>query len=205
MSLALLIRRHIFRLPEGKLFTSRDLLGYAPRSTVDRTMYILVKKGIVVRVARGVFMRETADGWRPSIEEVVKVKAEAFGRTVHMHPKTAAKKMRLTEVKDDNPRYWSSGASSSFIVGSVRVFLHVASRRKLNLADDLVGIFLKSLLFFGKREYSDERRFKAQQMIMTREDRQILRLELLHTPEWLRSNFTWYRTALGKSRSRKKA
>ena len=77
------IRRHIFSLAEGKLFTSREFLSHGKRGTVDQNLDRLVKRGVIVRIAHGVFMRETASGWRPSIQEIAAAKARWSGKEIY--------------------------------------------------------------------------------------------------------------------------
>ncbi|MBI4533459.1 MAG: type IV toxin-antitoxin system AbiEi family antitoxin domain-containing protein, partial [Candidatus Melainabacteria bacterium] len=51
------IKRHIYRLPLDKIFSTRDFLIYGSRTAVDQTLAKLVKKGMIIRLARGVFVK----------------------------------------------------------------------------------------------------------------------------------------------------
>ncbi len=75
MYTATFIRRHIFQLPAGQLFATRHLLAYGSRAAVDQALYRLVRSGVIVRLARGVFVRQEAGAGLPSALQVAAVKA----------------------------------------------------------------------------------------------------------------------------------
>jgi hypothetical protein len=82
MTAASKIRQHIFLIEEGKLFSPRHFLHYGSRATVDKNLHELEKRQIIRRVTRGIYMRETASGWRPNAEQVAYAKAWFFCRDI---------------------------------------------------------------------------------------------------------------------------
>ena len=82
MTAASKIRQHIFLIEEGKLFSPRHFLHYGSRATVDKNLHTLEKREIIRRVTRGIYMRETASGWRPNAEQVAYAKAWFFCRDI---------------------------------------------------------------------------------------------------------------------------
>ena len=63
------------------LVTTRQLIKFGLRATVDTCTFKLVQDGAIVRVARGVF-HLTGRESPPSIEEVAQIKAKSFGRNI---------------------------------------------------------------------------------------------------------------------------
>jgi hypothetical protein len=120
------IRQHIFSLEEGVLFTSRDLLRYGTRCTVDQTLFRLLKRGVIVRIARGVFMRETDTGWRPGAQEVATVKARAFGKQIYLERQTGGAHDGSSNGLFSDRTFRCSGRSSSFVYGEQRIYLRAA-------------------------------------------------------------------------------
>lgn len=113
MTMSMRIRNAIFSMPEGRLFTSNALLSCGSRTAVDQNLHRLAKQGIIIRVARGVFMRETADRRRPSAQEVAIAKASAFGKQIAVSQANG---------KDSNSTtFLCSGGSSSFQFGNMRI------------------------------------------------------------------------------------
>lgn len=82
MSTPRLIRRYIHQLPPQSIFVTRDLLAYGDRKSVDWITCFLVAKKYIVRLARGVFIRNDVGLKIPSIEEIVEAKARAFGKRI---------------------------------------------------------------------------------------------------------------------------
>jgi hypothetical protein len=74
------IRKHIFGLPVGKIFTTRDCLTFGRRGAIDQALSYLVKRGVIRRLARGVFVRDPLENMIFTNAEIAKAKAEAFGR-----------------------------------------------------------------------------------------------------------------------------
>lgn len=74
------VRRHVHRIPKDVIFTTRELLNYAKRNTVDKTLSEFVKVGYLIRLARGVFIKQGSK--IPSIYKIASAKARAFGKEI---------------------------------------------------------------------------------------------------------------------------
>lgn len=89
MGISWAVRCYIrYNVKEGDMFTTRELLRYGNRNAIDQILYRLVKAGIIIRLAWGVFVRQ--DDYQdsriplPGPMEVARVKARAFCREVYM-------------------------------------------------------------------------------------------------------------------------
>jgi len=186
MSAPSYIRRHINNLVGGKPFSIRDCLIYGPRNVVDQVFHRLVVEGRIVRVARGVYIKNTAPP--PSVAEIIQVKVAAFGRTIAVHGSLAARKLSDPGRIKQPLVFVSSGATSSFRVGRHIVRLIRTSARKLQLADTRVGLAIRALWHLGKSTCDVE---MASSMVTSFQtsDRRILRLSAALMPQWLRDCF----------------
>lgn len=85
MDISWAVRCHItYSVRAGDMFTTRELLRYGNRNAIDQVTYRLVKAGIIIRLAWGVFVRQedyTGEDL-PGPMEVARVKARAFSREV---------------------------------------------------------------------------------------------------------------------------
>jgi hypothetical protein len=143
------IRRHILRLKPTKLFTTRELLKYGKRAAVDQTLYRMVKEGFLKRVARGVFVRKLTK--LPSIKQIARAKAEAFGRTIYKHANRILKKMRLLNgAKPPKGVFAVNAHSSSFMTMYGRVILKQIGPRKVRLCANKSGKMLYAFWHLGK-------------------------------------------------------
>lgn len=182
------IRRHINNLPDDKPFSIRDFLIYGPRQTVDQVFHRLVVQGRIIRVARGVYIKETARRM-PSLGEIIEVKVASFNRKIVVHGSKAAAKLTKEGQNAQTIVFASNGATSSFRVGNHIVRLIRASARKIQAGDSPTGLAIRALWHLGKRVCNVE---AAAQMVwgFQQNDRKELRRSAALMPQWLRDCFS---------------
>jgi hypothetical protein len=151
------VRRFVNNQAYGTLFCTRDCLNLGPRSSIDQTLYELVKDGTIMRMARGVFARMQHDTPWPTIGEIAAAKAKAFGRRILMHGKKALTKA-INGVTDlGHPHVYAiDGRSSSFHSVQGRVRFKQYAPRILKHSDKPHGLVIRALWELGKREMTDE-------------------------------------------------
>ncbi len=186
MYTATLIRRHINQLKEDKPFSIRDFLNYGSRNAVDQVFHRLVKSHQIIRVARGLFIKDTSP--MPSILDVALVKATAFGKMLVTHGSQAAYQLRLSTNTDGEPVFACSGASSSFRFGNIRIRFTSSSPRKISLGNSLAGLTIRALWHLGKPMCSAQLICDSLCPFI-RDDRQELRKQIKIMPSWLASYF----------------
>jgi len=79
------ITRYYRSLPAGKLFTTRECLGFGLRVNVDQALYRLVKEGFLRRIVRGMFVCSLTGKARYSVAEIAALKASSFGKQIVEH------------------------------------------------------------------------------------------------------------------------
>ncbi len=115
------IRMYVCSLETDQFFSTKDLIGIGKRSTIDNGISRLVNKGLVVRVARGLFVKQGFDLSTLTIDSIVAAKSKAFGREIIPDP--------------DNPgEFLTNGSSSSFDTILGRVTVRGVCPRKMMLA-----------------------------------------------------------------------
>src|ERR1700679_2928088 len=77
-STASMVRKHLFD-PSNKVTTRRDLLSYGTGGAVDQILFRLVRDGLLIRVARGVYVRS---GTVLTSLEIIQLKALSFARAL---------------------------------------------------------------------------------------------------------------------------
>lgn len=215
METSILIRRHIFALPADVIFTTRDLLSYGSRASIDQTLYRYVKSQVIVRLARGVFVRPksavacnfslkssatgefTVGKKVHSVLEIAHAKAKAFGREIAKCGKDIACQFGwLDEALESNQRqkrhdkefvFSVSGRTSSFRIGDVSVRLQGVCKRKMQLTESQVGQYVLALWTLGKFDCLEFLDKATKQL--TRKDRHEIRSIARHVPGWLLKNW----------------
>ena len=51
------IRRYIFSLTDNAIFSTREFLNFGKRAAIDKCLSRLVKRGEIIRLARGLFKK----------------------------------------------------------------------------------------------------------------------------------------------------
>ncbi len=108
MNTKTMIEQHIFMLPLGQIFTSQDFVLYGRRPAIDNCMSNLAKDKLIRRLARGVFMLEDPRAEVPSIVDIARAKAAAYGKEIFLprHPRAPD--------DSDTTVFLTNGQSSKF-------------------------------------------------------------------------------------------
>jgi len=196
-----LIKRHIFRLPLGKIFTTREVLLYGPRSAVDQCLANLVKKRIIIRLARGVFVQDGSRLDQITIEDVARAKAEAFGKQIATWGGELASQLGLTPedqqeqepVRKQERIFCVSGSSSSFKFREVTVVLRKTCVRKMTLNSSTPGQFLHALWHIGLKRIRALTPRQVTGIRLNRLAKEEIRLSVGSLPVWLAALFLRWR------------
>ena len=188
MATAMLIRGHIATLGDEQIFTTREFFLFGSRGSIDTTLCRMVKAGEIFRLAYGVFVKGSRWPDGISMFDVVKAKAAAFERSVHIHGKDALtqiqkiqkalpapcsqmqwelKEMREAEHSIEPATqchqtvtkvFYTSGCSSTFHIRGLTVRLVSTSKKRCAIPDSMVGFFIKAIWYLG---ISDHRQVRA--------------------------------------------
>lgn len=193
MSASAHVKRFIFSLPLDRVFTTRELLSFGNRNSIDLCLFKMVKNLDIFRLARGVFIRTANTAKHPSIEKIAFIKAASFGKSICTAGVEAAKKAKLLSKRNSVRTFcfYTSGCSSSFLSGTKRIQFIAASSRKRHLREDKIGNFLKGYWYLGKGANSqplEKLRNVSQGMI--RPERALLKALIKTMPVWMNKEFT---------------
>jgi hypothetical protein len=185
-----LIRRFVALLPQGKLFTTREVLAFGSRSAVDSALFRLVKALVIRRLARGVFIRNDFPQHHPAPAEVARVKAQSFGRRIVTHGILASWELGLTPVGQDAHIYAVDGRSSAFRYGDLTIKFQGLCPRKVMVGDSQAGMAIRALWHLG-RTVCDKSTAARVTASFKRTDRDELRQHAGFMPGWMLDSFSW--------------
>lgn len=177
------IRRHIFSLNRDAIFATREFLRFGKRAAVDKCLSRLVKRGDIIRLARGIFKRLSSSEL-PSLFIIAYHKARAFERKIAISPMIAALRLDLSSENNEVAEYAISGHSSKFHIGKTTVCFKGINARKMLVGDGSVGLAIKGLSYLGQRRFDQETAMKARR-IFNSSDRLQLKLSAYLMPGWL--------------------
>ncbi len=178
------VKRHIARLQEGQIFTSREFLSYGTRAAIDQALYRLVKSGYIRRLARGVFIVPQAGARSPTPLEVAAAKARAFAKHIFQHGAEAGKMLGILAEGNREITYSTNGPSSSFRYGNIVIHFKRSAPRKIACGDTAVGLVIRALWHIGKRGHTSALS-RAASSGLGRTERGELRQHAGLMPQWM--------------------
>ena len=144
----------ISKHPVEELLTRRMLLNFGHARRVDSIIYRLVHiTGRLVRVAWGCYRKRERTS-KVTEEEVAKVKAAAFGRTIVSSPRRPLDAEKRVDLPPPT-EFLTSGRSSSFRFGNKDIVFKGASPRKMGLGDGKVARIIRALWYRGKSKIDE--------------------------------------------------
>jgi hypothetical protein len=143
------IRAHIDAMPNDSIVTSRDVLQFGFRRSVDKSLSRLVAIKFIRRIARGVFIKHDAPDPSPIL--VAQAKAKAFGKLLVTHGRQIACELKLVKPDPAQPLVFQvQGRSSSFLFLKERIFLKGVVAKKMNGGETKVGRLVRALCSLGR-------------------------------------------------------
>jgi hypothetical protein len=155
MSVAACIRAHIFRKPEGTIFTRREMLKYGTSDNIDQTLARMRKKELIVRLACGTYMRPKPGAEPPSHEEIAQARIASLGRKGVRSARSEAHAHRITQDCDSFLTYEVNASTSQFTILPIDgrpgriVLLKGRVARKMRLDKSSAGRAIKALWYLG--------------------------------------------------------
>lgn len=185
--------RFLNGLPKGYIFTSRDLIPFAPRSTIDSALSRLVLNGTLERLARGVFRFFDPSNRKVSDRQLAAIKRRAFGRKIATVATAVGRRQlkRLNDtgrekLKPSNVTLVSDGRTSSFLnhQDCTRINCKSVAMRIKGLGESLAGRALRDLWLLGNGVTCSNDVIRVWRKLPPREIAKVPALKRL-LPDWL--------------------
>lgn len=130
MSTAGKIRQFVAQLGADMIFTTESLLRFGTRNAVDLTASRLVKAGMILRLAAGVFVVAGQLSQMPSALSIAEAKAGAFEKVIYAPLSTSR------DCEESSTEFLTSGCRTSFQSVHGRLYFKPASLRQLKQTQD---------------------------------------------------------------------
>lgn len=177
------------RVPKGEPFIGASLDVGSGRAQLGRALGRLVRKGLLERLAPGVFMRPlrspyVAGSVPPELSKVVRAIGQRSGSKIQISGAEAVWRLSLSTQVPMHAVYDTAGRSRVIKIGARSVrFVHAPPRR-LILCGRPAGIALAALWYLGKAEISRSSIDLVAQRIGAREVKALLAAKP-HMPRWM--------------------
>lgn len=154
------IRQHIEALPLGEPFATNSLLSLGSRAAVDQALSRLAKEGVVLRVARGAYVRPKESRFvgkvLPEVKAILEALAGSRGEKIQAHGAQTVLKFGLTTQVPMKPLFYTSGPSRTLQMGNLEVVLKRMNSRLLPLSGTPAGEAFSALWYMGKKQVTPE-------------------------------------------------
>ena len=152
------IMSHAAESPEGTLLCPSALLHLGSRAAVDQALSRLCRKGELMRVCQGVYVRpvQTSFGPRPpAVEKVLASLSALWAETIVPCGGTAANALGLTTQVPVRSVYLTSGPNRKLKIGGLAVDLRHAPRWQLVAPHRPAGDAVRALAWLGPEEVEE--------------------------------------------------
>ena len=149
---------HAVKSPEGTLLCPSALLHLGSRAAVDQALSRLARKGELMRVCQGVYVRpiQARFGPRPpAVEKVIASLSALWGETIVPCGGAAANALGLTTQVPVRSIYLTSGPNRQLNLGELAVDLRHAPRWQLVAPYRLAGDAVRALAWLGPEEVEE--------------------------------------------------
>ena len=152
------IMSHAAESPEGTLLCPSALLHLGSRAAVDQALSRLARKGDLIRVCQGVYVRlvQTRFGLRPpAVDRVLAELSALWGETIVPCGGMAANAFGLTTQVPVRSIYLTSGPNRMLKLGGLAVELRHAPRWQLVAPHRPAGDAVRALAWLGPEEVEE--------------------------------------------------
>lgn len=185
MSTAEQIRQFVEKQPLGEPFTPAAMLHLGTRKAIDLELARLTKSGVLMRPARGVYLRPRSNKYVGVVPpEPFKIAMARAGGNIEIHGAEAARHFGLSTQVQVQPVYYTTGPSRLIQYGGIPIRLKHVSPRKLIAPGTNVGLAISALWYLGKSQVESATFAAIRKRLSEAEYRQ-LKASVHQMPAWM--------------------
>ncbi len=176
----------------GSVFVPADFLEIGSREAVDIILHRLARKGIIRRLARGVydFPKEhpKLGPLSPSAEAVAKALAGRDRTRLQPAGAYAANALGLSEQVPAKAIFLTDGPTRTVKIGRTTIQLRRTTAKNMAAAGRLSGLLIQALRELGEEHVTPERREHLKRTIPANKRRELIK-DLPLAPAWMHPIF----------------
>ncbi len=159
---ATMIRRHFLNLAENTMVSRKELLQYGTQDAVDSALRKLLEKGVIIRMACGVYLRPHPTQPLPTADQVAQARIAAFHRKAVPSARDVAQEHGLVNAREHEIVYEVNASTSSFRIhrssdfGACVVRLRARVARKMHLDTSAARRAIKAVWFMREENCNND-------------------------------------------------
>ena len=179
----------IKKAKRGSLFFSDDFLSFGSAKAVSKALERLVKKGDLMRVARGIYARLDKDPLLGTLKPTTEKIAEAISRRdkARIIP-TGSLALNVLGLSTQVPVsvvYYTDGAARNIDLGQRKIVFKKTTPKNLAAIGKISSLVIQALKEIGKDKVTDEEIDKILKHLK-KEEPYRLEHDIKLAPEWIR-------------------
>jgi len=176
----------------GSVHASADFFDLGSREAVDLALHRLVKKGMIRRLARGVYdypkQHPTLGPLSPSAETIAAALAGRDHTRLQPAGANAANALGLSEQVPAKAVFLTDGPSRTVKIGPMTIQLRQTTPRNMAAAGRLSGLVIQAFRELGKEHITPARIKHLKRILPANKRRELLR-DLKLAPAWMHPIF----------------
>lgn len=176
----------------GSVFVPGDFFDLGSREAVDLTLHRLAKKGVIRRLARGVYdlpkLHRTLGPLTPSAETIAQALAGRDHTRLQPAGAYAANALGLSEQVPAKVVFLTDGPTRTVKIGSLTIQLRQTTPRNMAAAGRLSGLVIQAFRDLGQKNVTPERIALLKRNVPAAKRRDLLK-DLKLAPAWMHPIF----------------
>jgi hypothetical protein len=174
--------------PKGSVLFVDDFLDYGNPESVKKALFRLKEKGVLVRLAHGIYLYPKVDKELgvlfPSTEEIAKAIARRDKARIVLTGVQALNKLGLSTQVPMKVVYLTDGAARTVKVGKRTITFKKASPKNLSVKGEISGLAIQALKTIGQNKVDAETIEKIQAILKNEKKENIINDAKL-SPAWI--------------------
>ena len=182
------IAAKIKNLPKGSILFVEDFLDYGNTENIKKALLRLKEKGMLVRLAFGIYLYPKTDNelgvLYPSVEEIAEAIARRDKARIIPTGVQALNKLGLSTQVPLKAVYLTDGAARVVKIGNRTITFKKASPKNLLAKGEISGLVIQALKSIGKDKVEGDMLIKIKSMLKKEKEENIMHDAKL-APAWI--------------------
>lgn len=182
------IRKRIYEMGKGVVFSPGRFLDLGSRAAVDVALHRLLQAGTIRRIARGMYdypvNHPVLGQLSPSVDAIAKALAGKDRLRLMPAGAYAANLLRLSGQVPAKAVFLTDGPAKKVRVGNQTIELKQTTLRIMDVSNPTSGLVIAALKYLGKAHVTRERIAHVRQLFSEADRRKLLK-DLPMAPAWM--------------------
>ena len=189
MTVSKIIENIVSKSKQGKLFFVSDFLEYGKYDTVRKTLQRLVKKGVLIRISKGIYYYPKIDKvlgtLYPTAEEIAKAIAKRDKAKIIPTGAYALHLLGLSTQIPMNVVYLTDGSARKIKIGNQTIIFKKTSPKNLYFESKLSSLIIQSLKSLKEDNVNEIVKQKLTDIIKQSGEANKIKKDMTNAPIWI--------------------